>query len=545
MASLYKKTITKIDPATGRKRKCKSKKWWGRYRAANRKVVRVPLARDKSAAQFMLNALVTKAENEAAGRIDPFEAHRKRPLVCWECECTGKRIKDEKTCDICADSATAAHLSDFRKYLADKGNTTDHVDTTTQRVRDVLTGCKFKVIADLSASRLQGFLADLRAGGRALATGNDKLSKRPGSVATCNHVLRACKMFTRWLVKDRRSPDNVLAHLEYQNTEPDRKRVRRPLSADDLAKLILTTAAGPEVQGLSGADRAALYVLATNTGFRRNEIGSLLLGSFDFEADPPSVTIEAGYSKNGRRDVLPLKADAAAYLQVWIATKGTLNETKPLFDVRDKRTAEILRTDLEAAGLPYCIDDNQFTDFHSLRGTYISGLARGGVSLTVAQKLARHSDPRLTANVYTVLGVHDQAAAVELLPSVAPANAPQTEPAVLRATGTDNATANDSVVSSVVPSGAQNGALRVSSQESFVSSNCTESTTTDIQSGNEITPDGIEGYCSEPPHIASVCIEVPEVGLEPTHGCPYWILSPARLPFRHSGFEHIEGRTTD
>src|SRR5262249_30919086 len=28
---------------------------------------------------------------------------------------------------------------------------------------------------------------------------------------------------------------------------------------------------------------------------------------------------------------------------------------------------------------------------------------------------------------------------------------------------------------------------------------------------------------------------VPEVGLEPTQPCGHWILSPARLPFRHSG----------
>jgi len=28
---------------------------------------------------------------------------------------------------------------------------------------------------------------------------------------------------------------------------------------------------------------------------------------------------------------------------------------------------------------------------------------------------------------------------------------------------------------------------------------------------------------------------IPEVGLEPTRSCDHWILSPARLPFRHSG----------
>jgi hypothetical protein len=28
---------------------------------------------------------------------------------------------------------------------------------------------------------------------------------------------------------------------------------------------------------------------------------------------------------------------------------------------------------------------------------------------------------------------------------------------------------------------------------------------------------------------------VPEAGLEPAQGCPHRILSPARLPFHHSG----------
>ena len=28
---------------------------------------------------------------------------------------------------------------------------------------------------------------------------------------------------------------------------------------------------------------------------------------------------------------------------------------------------------------------------------------------------------------------------------------------------------------------------------------------------------------------------MPAEGLEPTHSCEYWILSPARLPFRHAG----------
>ncbi len=48
--------------------------------------------------------------------------------------------------------------------------------------------------------------------------------------------------------------------------------------------------------------------------------------------------------------------------------------------------------------------------------SFISHLALSGVPLAVAQKLARHSDPRLTANVYTHLGLADLARAVEALP---------------------------------------------------------------------------------------------------------------------------------
>ena len=32
--------------------------------------------------------------------------------------------------------------------------------------------------------------------------------------------------------------------------------------------------------------------------------------------------------------------------------------------------------------------------------------------------------------------------------------------------------------------------------------------------------------------------KVPKVGVEPTRPCGHWILSPARLPFRHFGISH-------
>jgi len=55
-------------------------------------------------------------------------------------------------------------------------------------------------------------------------------------------------------------------------------------------------------------------------------------------------------------------------------------------------------------------------DVHSLRGTFAALLARNGVSPSVAQKLMRHSDIRLTINTYTHLDLTDTVNAVASLP---------------------------------------------------------------------------------------------------------------------------------
>jgi len=182
-------------------------------------------------AQAMLNELVRKAERESAGLADPFDDQHKKAL--------------------------RQHLADYTKYLADKGSTRDHVNTTTQRIRDVTTECGFHFIRDISASRVQGFLADLRRSGR--------------SVGTCNHYLRAMKMFCCWLVKDSRTNNDPVTHLSAMNAETDRRRVRRALSPEEFDLLLRSAAQGPPIQGISGPDRVVLYVVACYTGYRRNE----------------------------------------------------------------------------------------------------------------------------------------------------------------------------------------------------------------------------------------------------------------------------------
>lgn len=57
-------------------------------------------------------------------------------------------------------------------------------------------------------------------------------------------------------------------------------------------------------------------------------------------------------------------------------------------------------------------------DVHALRHTFGTHLSKAGVPLRTAQAAMRHSDPSLTANVYTDPKLLDVAGAVESLPDL-------------------------------------------------------------------------------------------------------------------------------
>jgi Phage integrase family len=246
-------------------------------------------------------------------------------------------------------------------------------------------------------------------------------------------------------------------------------------------------------------------------------------------------------SKRRCHDVVPLRSDFARRIQTWMATKTDIQPNVPLFDVTDKRTSTMIQKDLKSAGIP-CVDERgRVVDFHSLRMTFITNLSRAGVSPKTAQTLARHSDINLTMNTYTTIGVLDQASAVESLPPIPSASVKQ-DAMSLRATGTDVSSGGEprhQKVPTVVPRGAENGAAQSASQTLRIASNCTgkglrSQPAADPEKAKNSRKNGRLGASQVQP--ASICTELPKVGLEPTLTCVNRILSPARLPFRHFGF---------
>ncbi len=109
--------------------------------------------------------------------------------------------------------------------------------------------------------------------------------------------------------------------------------------------------------------------------------------------------------------------------------------------------AEMIREDLEAAGVLsrddrgalVTTDECGFVyDFHDLRHTFGTLLNKAKVPLATAQRLMRHSDPKLTANIYTHVLIDDKAEALANLPTIA-ARRPADEQAAK--TGTEDAPA--------------------------------------------------------------------------------------------------------
>ncbi len=218
----------------------------------------------------------------------------------------------------------------------------------------------------------------------------------------------------------------------------DRRHDRRELDADELRRLLTVARASERsFRGLTGPDRFHLYALACDCGFRASALASLTPESFDLDTVPPVITLAARHAKNRRTKVQPLPSDVADLIRDYLRDKPAGQPVWGGTWASDRKGAEMLRIDLDAAGIPYAVegpDGPLFTDFHALRHTYLTLGGLAGIDLRTLQELAGHSTPTLTAR-YSHRRLHDLAGAVEKLPSFLPGPTLET----LRATGTEDA----------------------------------------------------------------------------------------------------------
>ncbi|MCH8854074.1 MAG: tyrosine-type recombinase/integrase, partial [Planctomycetes bacterium] len=384
------------EPVLGRNSKpvlVESPKWYVEYRTVEDTVRRVPGYTDKKATEQLAARLDREAAQKREGIIDKYAEHRKTPL--------------------------SRHLEAYEEHQRNIDSSEHHIRGILSQIRKTLVGCHAVYWADLRPSSVSAFLAQLRRAGL--------------GVQTSNYYLRAIKAFCQWLVKDGRFPDNPMAHVQGGNPNRDRRHDRRSLETGELILLLGHTRSAPKHHGMSGPERAMVYELAVESGLRVREIESLTPASFHLGDDPPTVTVSAAYSKHQREDIQPIRPEFAQSLREFLADR---EDGESLFSFSGK-AARMIRMDLASAReswlaeagteqaredrqrsdfLAYRDHSNRVADFHSLRHTFISNLANGGVHPKDAQSLARHSTITLTMDRYTHTARGKLATPLEALP---------------------------------------------------------------------------------------------------------------------------------
>jgi integrase len=365
VAGVYKR---ESDKARGKRGKWTA--WW-----INHEGKRVCKAHgtDKAAAQAFANQMEAQSKNESYGMADPRERvwkeHARKPI--------------------------ADHIEDYTNHLASGGDTPKHVKHTKGVLTRLLKTAGITSVGAIDPVKLQAAIG--------------RWVDAEKSARTVNHALGAVKAFARWLYEANRIKEvpRGLQSIARRNEEADRRLVRKVLSIDDMHRLCEHTEHHGEpiyIYGptrsrtkkimIEGSERATIYRIAMATGFRANEIRQLTCRCFDL-GEHPTISLPASATKNGRSVCQPVSHQMAKAIAEYV--EGPDDELA----VRvPEKTAEMLAKDLRAAGIDPGDPKTGVIDFHALRASYLTHLARSGVDPKTLQTLARHSSPALTIGKY-------------------------------------------------------------------------------------------------------------------------------------------------
>jgi integrase len=400
-----------------------SSTYFARYRDGNGAVVEVPTGcRDESAARQILAELERKAERVRAGLLTPAEA----------------RIAEQLTTRI------GSHVESYLISLEASGVTAKHVRESRRILTSVLEGCGFLSLADLERSPVEQWLNRRRSEGLSARTRNVDLN-----------VLVA---FANWCVENHRLTTNPFRGMPRANEAADPRRRRRAMTEAELVRLLDEARRRPLLNALTvykgkrkgqayanvrpdvraqlealGRERALIYKTLVLTGLRKNELATLTVSQLRLDGPIPHVELDAADEKNREGNGVVIRADLAEDLRVWLADKLAALQAEarrlggpiparfaadtPIFTV-PSGLIRIFDRDLKAAGIPKRDERGRTLDVHALRTTFGTLLSKGGVPLRTAQAAMRHSDPSLTANVYTDPKLLDVHGALDALPSL-------------------------------------------------------------------------------------------------------------------------------
>ena len=313
----------------------------------------------------------------------------------------------------------AEHIQSYLDHCVRAEQAAKHIAEKRRHLTRILMGTGATRLSELTADLLERHLYDLRESG---------LSAR-----TVNFARQSAVAFLNWLVRSGRVESNPLAIVAKLDESRDRRLVRRPLTDDELGRLLDTVP----------ACRKAWYLGAALAGLRRGDLQRLSWGDVDFHAG----TITIRYGKARRVDTLSMHRQLASELKRLHAEHPAL-PTARVFPT--SVTALTVQKDFLRAGLArreaVTDDDGEIVmigkgsrrrpktrivttdeegrtiDLHALRTTLATNLVRRGTPSQITQRIMRHADIRTTQRHYIVLGLADTAAHLDALPDIGEAD---------------------------------------------------------------------------------------------------------------------------
>ena len=421
--------------------------FFAKYRDHDGKVVTRPTGcRDEQAARRVLADLESRAERVKAGILTPAE----------------DRLGDF------LHTPLADHIAAYLTHLRAAGAGDAHRSEVRRTLDRVFTDCSCSTLSHLISAR------------GSIVSWLDARTQEGMSARARNSYRNAVVAFGNWLsdsTRGNRLTSSPVAKLPKASEKADPRRQRRALTEDELGQLIavavrrplddtLTIRRGkrkgertadvrPEVQvrlELVGRERGLIYKTLVLTGLRKNELKTLTVGQLDLTPGSAFLQLDAADEKNGEGNAVTIRDDLAADLRSWLADKlaalqREARETGAAIPMRlppdtlvftvPAGLRLILDRDMKAAGIPKRDDRGRTVDVHALRHTFGTLLSKTGTTPRVAKEAMRHSDIKLTMNVYTDPRLLDVRGAVDRLPALPLPSQPGQTSEASRATGTD------------------------------------------------------------------------------------------------------------
>jgi integrase len=330
----------------------------------------------------------------------------------------------KKPARLLVEEALRAFATDLRAGRVRRGQrravSEEYAAMALSRLRRVLDACGAKHVDALSTDAVNTVLDRLQ-GEWTIAT-----------PMTRRHHESIVRTWGKWLVSTERQDRDPFRLLKLTFVgEGDTVHDRTAFTLEQLQQIVNAARSGPVRLGLTGEQRATLYLTAAYSGLRAGEVGAVR--KQDFTDGMAHVKVAGMFTKNKQEALQPVPSFLRPILATYVANLqdgdflflGGWQQVGGKWEtagwVKGKSAGEFLRYDAAKVGIVIGRKGKEqnggVLDFHSLRHFYGTICDQAGISDGLRRKLHRASTQKLLDR-YTHPELAELTAAVEELPAI-------------------------------------------------------------------------------------------------------------------------------